>query len=240
MVILLLNHINIIVSSCCRSRRGNLLRLIRDSGLVSSASTGIGRTAPVVLHLLVEFLLCLAGPAVRSTLLLLLLLLTVSAIPVVAALATTSSTVTSTACWGTLAGNVAVNVVRGRLGYVAATDRSSSAATATSASTTFCAVARAFRAQTARVAWPLDTVEKASSGSLHIVEWVAVSSSSCAASSGDYRQADRLSFGVCAVEFGNGGFGITEALVGHIGDSLGASSTVVDQSQVEDWSNSSE
>ena len=148
MIVLLLNHINVVISSCCRTRRGNLLRLIRDSGLVSSASTRIGRTAPVVLHLLVEFLLRLARPAVSST----LLLLTVSAIPVVATWASASSTIASPTVRGALAGNVAVDVIRSRLGDVAATDRISSAATAASATSTttaLCTVARAFGAETA-------------------------------------------------------------------------------------------
>ena len=64
-----LNHVNVIVSCGCRGRRGSSGRSgsLGCSGLVGSSLAGVS-SAPVVVHFLIQLLLCLSGPAVgRAT-----------------------------------------------------------------------------------------------------------------------------------------------------------------------------
>ena len=128
--------------------------------------------------------------------------------------------------------DVSIDVIRGWFGDVASTGSLSTATTAlVTAATVVGAIA--FWAQAAGIPGSFDTVEKAAFGSLDAVEWVAVPSSS---STGDDCQTDRLAFGVRAIEFIDCGFGIVETVIGNISDTFGASSAVIDQRNVEDWS----
>lgn len=121
-----------------------------------------------------------------------------------------------------MAGDVAIDVFRWWLGDVTAAASRSSTTTAASAPSGF----GTLRAQTTRIPGSLDTVKKASSRSLRIVERVAVLLSS-SASAGDECEADGLTLGVCAIEFADCGFGVAEAVVGYVGDTFGAAGTVV-------------
>lgn len=222
----LLNHIHIVIPSSSRSSRRNLLRLILNSLLIRSSSTSIRRTTPVILHLLVELLLRLARPAISRL------------VPVIATASSSSSISSVSACRrsSALAGDVAIDVLRWWLGDVTAAANRSSTTAAAPALSAF----GTLRAQTARIPGPFDTVEKAASRSLHIVEGVAVLLSSSASAAGDECEADGLALGVCAVEFADCGFGVAEAVVGYVGDAFGATGAVVDQGEVEDGADSSE
>lgn len=222
----LLNHIHIVIPSSSRSSRRNLLRLILNSLLIRSSSTSIRRTTPVILHLLVELLLRLARPAISRL------------VPVIATASSSSSISSVSACRrsSALAGDVAIDVLRWWLGDVTAAANRSSTTAAAPALSAF----GTLRAQTARIPGPFDTVEKAASRSLHIVEGVAVLLSSSASAAGDECEADGLALGVCAVEFADCGFGVAEAVVGYVGDAFGAAGAVVDQGEVEDGADSSE
>lgn len=222
----LLNHIHIVIPSSSRSSRRNLLRLILNSLLIRNSSTSIRRTTPVILHLLVELLLRLARPAISRL------------VPVIATASSSSSISSVSACRrsSALAGDVAIDVLRWWLGDVTAAANRSSTTAAAPALSAF----GTLRAQTARIPGPFDTVEKAASRSLHIVEGVAVLLSSSASAAGDECEADGLALGVCAVEFADCGFGVAEAVVGYVGDAFGATGAVVDQGEVEDGADSSE
>ena len=221
----LLDHINIIITSRRRSRRSNLLRFLRDSLLISSPSPSITITSEVIIHLLVEFFLCLAGSGAAA----------LSSVSVIVATRASPPAVSIPAYWRSLAlsWDVSIDVIRGWFGDVASTG---SLTTATTALITAAAIvgAIAFWTQTAGIPGTFDTVQKAALGSLDLVEWVAVPSAS---STRNDCQPDRLAFGVRAIEFIDCGFGIVETVIGNIGDTFGASSAIVDQGNVENWSN---
>lgn len=202
-----------------------MLRFLRDSLLISGPSTGITITSEVIIHLLVEFFLCLAGSGIAA----------LSSVSVIVATRASPPAVSIPAYWRSLAltWDVSIDVIRGWFGDVASTGSLSTATTALMTAATAVG-AIAFWAQTAGIPGPFDTVEKAAFGPLDVVERVAVPSSS---STGDDGQTNRLAFGVGAVKFTDCGFGIVQAVIGNIGDTFGASSAVVDQRNVEDWSN---
>ena len=216
----LLDHINIIITRRRRRRGSNLLRLLRDSLLISSPSTGITIASEVIIHLLVKFFLCLAGSGI-------------AAVPVIVATRASPPAVCIPAYWRSLAlsWDVSIDVIRRWFGDVASTGSSTATTALVAAATVIGAIA--FWAQTAGIPGPFDAVEKAAFGSLDVVEWVAVPFSS---STRDECQPDRLAFGVRAVKFTDCGFGIVETVIGNIGDTFGASGAVVDQRNVENWS----
>lgn len=119
-----------------------------------------------------------------------------------------------------------------RLGDVAAADAASAAGTAATTTSAFGTVACAFGAQTAGIAGSFDAVEEAASWSFGIVKGVVAVSSSPR----DDCQTDGLAFGIGTVEFTNCSFGVAESVVGYVGDTFGASGTVVDEGKVGDGS----
>jgi hypothetical protein len=103
---ILFDHINIVVGSRRNSRGGSRSRML-DRDITTSRTSTSRRSTPVILHLLIQFLLRLLGPGI-----------TPRAGFSVLALATTT---TGSAGWRTLSGDVSVDILRGRLGDVAAT-----------------------------------------------------------------------------------------------------------------------
>lgn len=125
----LFNHVDIVVTSRCR--RGGLSSGCRSRSrlfCLFSCTRG-STTTPVILHLLVELLLCLLGTGVAST----------AGFSVLASLSPATTTAAA-ADWGPLAGDVTINVFGSRLGYIAA----AVVCTSTTATTTASAILSAF------------------------------------------------------------------------------------------------
>lgn len=210
----LLDHVDVIICNRCgfssgRSR-GSLLLVsldrLRRSILWRRVAT------PVILHLLVKFLLCLAGPAIRPTATFVLCI----ARAVVSS--TTATTITSNR--RALAGNVAIDVVRGRLGNITAAGTTTATAPGTIRGVTA-------GAQAACVA----------SGAFNAVEQTVAGTFTA---TGNKRETNWLSFGVGTVEFVNRFVCVFEVGVCDECDAFRATGAVVDQREGGNGTNAAE
>lgn len=148
-----LNHINIVIRrGRGRSSRGRSLhRLRRFLRLrLSNPRTG-GIPTPVILHLLVQFLLCLARTAANRA--------TTSILSAGTAVPSTCTSTTASSGGGPLTRDVAVNVIWGRLGDVTA-----AGSTTTSTSAAAAAASVGALGVTCGADWSFDTVEEGAGG----------------------------------------------------------------------------
>ena len=219
----LLDHVDIIIGSSRRSGRSRCIRWSRGSlrlrgsgvGLLLSGFSCGGLSTPVVLHLLVQLLLCLAGTTIcRATASSLVASTVVTAIP---ASATTSSATTTRRALAR-SRDVAVDPLGSRFGDVTATP---TAAAVRALFTTW--------AQATRVAL----------GALYAVEkCVAVGGPFTATR--DKGETNGLALRVGAVEFADGLMSIRQAFICDVGDALRASSAVIDEGKGGNGADASE
>jgi hypothetical protein len=213
----LLDHIDIIIGSG-RALGGS--SLLGDILSRCSRFTTVVRTTPVIFHLLVQLLLCLARTGIGSA---------VGPISLLRAVVTSTPATAAAvrgALVGALSGNITVDVVWSGLGDVAAMRT----ATATTAS----AICVVLGAHAAVVTGALNAVQEAGSRALCRVEGVTVTAAA------DERKTDGLALGVGSVILLNGGVCILQAGVCNKSNSLRASSAVVRDSKFRNRSNSSE
>lgn len=207
----LLDHIDIIVSS---SRRAG-----GRSSLLGSVSSRCGFvvvstcTTPVIFHLLIQFLLGLAGTGVGATVGWL-------------GAATTSACIAARRACGTLTWNVTVDVIRGGLGDI-------TAVTTTAAATTVCVVVGS-RAQAAGVTRALNAIHQAGSRVVGGVERIAFTTA------WNERKADGLALGIGAIVLLDRCVCVFETGVCDVSNSLRATGAVIGKSEVGDGSNSAE
>lgn len=214
----LLDHVDIIIGRSRRSGRNGCscrswccLRLC-DSGvglLLSSLSCG-GLSTPVVVHLLIQLLLCLAGTTIcRATASSLVASAVVPAIPASAtASSSSSSTTTTTRRALARSGDIAVDSIGSGFGDITAT---------------------ATVAGTVRALFTTGTqATRVALGALYAVEeCVAIGGSFTATR--DKRETDGLALGIGAVEFADRLMSIGQAFICDVGDALRASSAVIDE-----------
>lgn len=191
--------------------------MLGNSLFVRRSSASI-RTTPVVIHLSIQLFLGLARTSVDHP----------TAVTATAALSPTTARPRTRR---PLSGDIPVDVVGRGLRHVAATVPSTTTSSAPTTATTSPPTGTTFaittaRAQAARIAGALNTVEQTAAGALDVVEGVAVSSAATGGHEGD---ADGLTLGVCAVELADGGAGVADAAVGDEGDALGAAGAVVNK-----------
>jgi hypothetical protein len=211
----LFDHVNVIVSSRCAGSRSGLQR-----GVLGGRGRFVGTsvcTTPVIFHLLVQLLLCLARAGIRTAL---------SRRAVVATTTTTSaSAATVGGAVGALSGDVAVDVLGCGSGDVAAVS---------AAATTASAAVIGSGAQATGIAGTLDAVHEAGSGVLGGVEGVAF------AAAGNEGETNGLALGVGSVIFLDRSVCILQAGICDVSDSLGASSAVIRKSEFRNRSNPAE
>lgn len=174
-----------------------------------SSSLGIGvLVAPVIFHLLIQLLLCLSGTGVRATTCILRIART--------AVASTSTPATVAVSCVALTRDVAVDVIGGGLGHIAA---AATAASSTPASVpTF--------GFTLGAHWAFHAVEEGTTSAL--------------AATWHKGEANGLALCVSTVKLADGLMCISQSLVCDEGNALGASSAVINEGKFLDGANSAE